>query len=54
MHNNPKKRDKLLNDLLNWMKNIKAKMATIKTAEQQKNMKRSEGRNKKGRVDDDD
>lgn len=40
-HNNiaaayPQKRDELLNDLLNWMKNTKAKMATIKTPEQEK------------------
>jgi hypothetical protein len=44
----------MLIDLLNWMKITKAKIATIKTAEQQRNMKRSEGRNKKGKVDDDD
>ena len=51
---NPKKRDELLTDLLNWMKSTKAKMATIKTPAQQKGMKRSEGRTKKGRAEDDD
>lgn len=51
---NPKKRDEMLTDLLNWMKTTKAKMATIKTAEQEKGMKRSDGRTKKGRVVDDD
>jgi len=44
----------MLNDLLSWMKITKAKIATIMTAEQQRNIKRSEGRNKKGKVDDDD
>ncbi len=52
---NPQKRDELLTDLLNWMKSTKAKMATIKTAAQEKNMKRSEGRTyRRGAADDDD
>ncbi|MEJ7673897.1 MAG: hypothetical protein WKF59_14665 [Chitinophagaceae bacterium] len=51
---NPAKRDELINDLLSWMKNTKAKMATIKTPEQEKGMKRSEGRTKKLSGEDDD
>ncbi len=47
-------RDELLTDLLNWMKSTNAKMATIKTAEQQVNMRRSEGRTKKRTGEDDD
>jgi arylsulfatase A-like enzyme len=50
---NPAKRDELLNDLLAWMKKTKAKMATIKTAEQGKGMKRSEGK-MKGQGGEDD
>ena len=51
---NPVKRDELLKDLLSWMKTTKAKMATIKTPEQEKNMKRSVGKAKPGRGEDDD
>jgi arylsulfatase A-like enzyme len=51
---NPVKRDELLNDLLAWMKQTHAKMATIKTPEQEKDMKRSEGRTKGSGGEDDD
>lgn len=51
---NPAKRDELLNEVLSWIKNTKAKMATVKTAAQQISMKRSDGLNKKGKEDDDE
>jgi arylsulfatase A-like enzyme len=50
---NPQKRDELLTDILAWMKKTKAKMATIKTAEQEKNMRKAMGKNKKSQDDDD-
>jgi hypothetical protein len=50
----PGKRDELLKELLQWMKETKAKMATVKTPEQQKNMTRSEGRIGKKTGEDDD
>ncbi|HEX8331596.1 MAG TPA: sulfatase, partial [Segetibacter sp.] len=51
---NAAKRDEMLNDLLKWMKTTDAKMATVKTPQQQRNMKRSEGKISKGKVLDDD
>jgi arylsulfatase A-like enzyme len=51
---NPVKRDELLNDLLGWIRKTHAKMATIKTAEQEKGMKRSAGRTMKVRGGEDD
>lgn len=50
----PQKRDELLKDLLQWMKETKAKMATVKTPEQEKGMKRSYGRVNQKRANDDD
>jgi arylsulfatase A-like enzyme len=53
-NSNPQKRDELLKDLLQWMKETNAKMATVKTKAQEKNMKRSDGRIGKKNTDEDD